>query len=329
MYPDPAAPCDGSIDCELASFRRLNTPSVLRGIKLELYQITLPKSPYVFLVNKHFHAGVGFSMHVRMRGFAIAAAAARPGRDRIFRRESGNRPTEGTADESTRRQNTARYKGRGTMRTLPLDQTVAMIPDGASLMIGGFMSIGTPERIIDEIVRQRKRDLTVIANDTAMPGKGIGKLVEAGLLRRAIVSHIGLNPQTQRMMIAGEVEVELVPQGTLIERIRAAGHGLGGILTQTGIGTPVEKGKQRIKVDGKDYLLEIPLRADFALVQAFIADYLGNLGYALTARNFNPVIAMAAATVIASAEHIVPVGVIAPDHVVTPAPIVDYLVANP
>jgi acetate CoA/acetoacetate CoA-transferase alpha subunit len=214
------------------------------------------------------------------------------------------------------------------MQTLPLEQSVAMIPDGASLMIGGFMSIGTPERVIDEIVRQHKCDLTVIANDTAMPGRGIGKLVEAGLLRRAIVSHIGLNPQTQRLMMAGEVEVELVPQGTLIERIRAAGHGLGGILTQTGIGTPVENGKQRIAVDGRDYLLEVPLRADFALVQAFIADYLGNLSYALTARNFNPMIAMAAATVIASAEHIVPVGVIAPDHVVTPAPVVDYLVAN-
>jgi acetate CoA/acetoacetate CoA-transferase alpha subunit len=214
------------------------------------------------------------------------------------------------------------------MQTLPLDQSVAMIPDGARLMIGGFMSIGTPERIIDEIVRQHKRDLMVIANDTAMPGRGIGKLVEAGLMRKAIVSHIGLNPETQRLMMAGELEVELVPQGTLIERIRAGGHGLGGILTQTGIGTSVENGKQRIEVDGKDYLLEIALRADFALVQAFIADYLGNLSYALTARNFNPVIAMAAETVIASAEHIVPVGVIAPDHVVTPAPVVDYLVAN-
>jgi len=214
------------------------------------------------------------------------------------------------------------------MRTLSIDQSVAMIPDGASLMIGGFMSVGTPERIVDEIVRQGKRELTVIANDTAMPGKGIGKLVEAGLLRKAIVSHIGLNPETQRRMMVGELEVELVPQGTLIERIRAGGHGLGGVLTQTGLGTSVENGKKHISVDGKEYLLEIALRADFALVQAFLADYLGNLSYALTARNFNPVIAMAAERVIASAEHIVPVGVIAPDHVVTPAPVVDYLVAN-
>lgn len=214
------------------------------------------------------------------------------------------------------------------MHTISIDQSVTMIPDGASLMIGGFLGVGTPERIIDEIVRQKKRELTVIANDTATPDKGIGKLVRAKLLRKAIVSHIGLNPETQRQMMAGELEVELVPQGTLIERIRAAGCGLGGILTQTGIGTPVEAGKQRIEVEGKCYLLEIALRADFALVQAFLADYLGNLSYALTARNFNPVIAMAAGTVIASADNIVPVGVISPDHVVTPAPLVDYLIAN-
>ncbi len=195
-------------------------------------------------------------------------------------------------------------------------------------MIGGFMAVGTPERIVDEIVRQNKRDLTVIANDTAMPGKGIGKLVEAKLLRKVIASHIGLNPETQRQMMAGELDVELVPQGTLIERIRCGGHGLGGVLTQTGLGTPVEKGKQIIDLDGKAYLLETALHADFALVQAFLADYLGNLSYALTARNFNPVIAMAAETVIASADNIVPVGVLPPDHVVTPAPIVDYLVAN-
>jgi acetate CoA/acetoacetate CoA-transferase alpha subunit len=214
------------------------------------------------------------------------------------------------------------------MKTLPIDESVALIPDGATLMIGGFMAVGTPDRVIDEIVRQNKRNLTVIANDTASPGKGIGKLVSARLLRKAIVGHIGLNPETQRQMTAGELEVELVPQGTLIERIRAGGYGLGGILTSTGIGTTVETGKQQIKVDGKTYLLEVALRADFALVHAFLVDYLGNLSYALTARNFNPVIAMAANTVIADAEHIVPVGVISPDHIVTPAPVVDYLIAN-
>jgi len=214
------------------------------------------------------------------------------------------------------------------MQTIPVDQSVSMIPDGASLMIGGFMAVGTPERLIDEIVRQNKRNLTVIANDTAVPGQGIGKLIGAKLVRKAIVSHIGLNPETQRQMMAGELEVELVPQGTLIERIRAGGYGLGGVLTPTGLGTPVEDGKQRIEVNGKSYLVEIALKADFALVQAFLADYLGNLSYALTARNFNPIIAMAADTVIASADNVVPVGVISPDHVVTPAPVVDYLVAN-
>jgi len=214
------------------------------------------------------------------------------------------------------------------MKVQSVSEAVARIPDGASLMIGGFMAVGTPERVIDEMVRQNRRDLTVIANDTATPGRGIGKLIGARLVRKAIVSHIGLNPETQRQMMAGETEVELVPQGTLVERIRAGGHGLGGILTPTGIGTVVEEGKRRIDIDGRSYLLETALRADFALVQAFLADYLGNLSYALTARNFNPVMAMAGATVIASADNVVPVGVISPDHVVTPAPLVDYLVTN-
>ena len=214
------------------------------------------------------------------------------------------------------------------MHTLPLDVLVAKIPDGASLMIGGFMGVGTPEHLIDELVRQGKRGLTVIANDTAMVGRGIGKLITAKLVRKVIASHIGLNPETQQKMLSGEIEVELVPQGTLIERIRAAGYGLGGILTPTGVGTVVEQGKRKLEVDGREYLLETPLAADFALVEAFLADYLGNLTYALTARNFNPVIAMAAKTVIVDAEHIVPVGIISPDHVMTPAPLVDYLVAR-
>ena len=214
------------------------------------------------------------------------------------------------------------------MKTIGLGEAGSLIPDGASVMIGGFMGVGTPERVIDELVRRGTGNLTVIANDTAMPGVGIGKLIRAGLVRRAIVSHIGLNPETQQQMIAGKTDVELVPQGTLIERIRAGGFGLGGVLTATGVGTVVEKGKATIVLDGKTYLVERPLRADFALVSAFAADYLGNLQYALTARNFNPVIAMAADAVIVDAEHIVPTGVIAPDHVMTPAPLVDYLVAH-
>ena len=214
------------------------------------------------------------------------------------------------------------------MQRVSLSDAVARIPDGATLMVGGFMGVGSPERVIDELVRQGKRDLTVIANDTAWPGRGIGKLVDAKLVARTIASHIGLNPETQKQMIAGTMQVDLVPQGTLIERIRAGGYGLGGILTPTGVGTIVEEGKQRIEVDGKPYLLETALRADFALLHAFLADYLGNLQYALTARNFNPLIAMAGATTIVTADNIVPTGVISPDHVMTPAPLVDYLVAN-
>ena len=213
------------------------------------------------------------------------------------------------------------------MQTTTLKSAVERIPNGASLMIGGFMGVGTPERLVEELVRQGKNGLTVIANDTALPGVGIGKLVSANALRKVVASHIGLNPETQKKMLAGDIEVELVPQGTLIERIRAGGYGLGGVLTPTGVGTVVEEGKRKIEVDGREYLLETPLRADFALLHAFLSDYLGNLTYALTARNFNPVVAMAADTVIVDAEHIVPVGVIAPDHVMTPAPLVDYLIA--
>jgi acetate CoA/acetoacetate CoA-transferase alpha subunit len=214
------------------------------------------------------------------------------------------------------------------MKTVSSEEAVSIIPNGATLMIGGFMGVGTPERLIDEIVRQGKRNLTVIANDTALPGRGIGKLVDAGLINRTIASHIGLNPETQKQMIAGKMAVDLVPQGTLIERIRAGGFGLGGVLTPTGVGTVVEEGKQKVQVNGATYLIETALHAEFALIDAFLADYLGNLSYALTARNFNPVIAMAADTTIVTAEHIVPVGLIAPDHVVTPAPLVHYLVTN-
>src|ERR1700741_1789763 len=231
-------------------------------------------------------------------------------RDALYRRRiSHHRLT--SLDGSGCRRHTidlVRTNVGGTMKSISLDQAVAMIPDGASLMIGGFMGVGTPERLVDELVRQGKRNLTVIANDTAVPGRGIGKLVDAGLVSRTIASHIGLNPETQKQMIAGKMSVDLVPQGTLIERIRAGGYGLGGVLTPTGVGTKVEEGRRKIEVDGKDYLLETPLRADFALIQSFLCDYLGNLTYALTARNFNPLIAMAAETVIVDAEHVVPVG---------------------
>lgn len=214
------------------------------------------------------------------------------------------------------------------MKPVSVQDAVELVPDGATLMIGGFMAVGTPERLIDELIRQGKRNLTIVANDTAKPGLGIGKLVDAGLVSRTIASHMELNPETQRQMIAGKMAVDLIPQGTLIERIRAGGCGLGGVLTPTGIGTIVEEGKQTVEVNGRKYLVETALRADFALINAFLADYLGNLSYALTSRNFNPVIAMAADTTIVCADHIVPVGLIAPDHVITPAPLVDYLIMN-
>ena len=205
------------------------------------------------------------------------------------------------------------------------EAAAALIPEGASLMIGGFMAVGTPERLIDALVARGVGKLTIIANDTAMPGKGIGKLVSAGLVARVITSHIGLNPETQAKMIAGETEVELVPQGTLVERIRAGGMGLGGVLTPTGLGTEVEIGKQTIEVQGQRFLVETPLKADFALIGAWQADYVGNLSYLLTAHNFNPIMALAGKTVIAEPESIVPVGVIPPDAVKTPGVLVDHL----
>ena len=214
------------------------------------------------------------------------------------------------------------------MRAVSVEEAVAMIPTGASIMVGGFMGVGTPERLLDEVVRQKKGGLSLICNDAGVPGKGVGKLFDATLVSRMIGTHIGLNPKAQLQMLGKQITVDLIPQGTFVERIRAGGCGLGGVLTPTGVGTLVEEGKQKIEVNGKAFLLETALRADFALVHAFLADYLGNLAYALTARNFNPVMAMAADTVIVTAENIVPVGVIAPDHVVTPGPLVDYLVSN-
>ncbi len=214
------------------------------------------------------------------------------------------------------------------MKAVSAEEAVAMIPNGATVMVGGFMGVGTPERLLEELVRQRKSGLVLICNDAAVPGKGIGKLIDAALVSRMIASHIGLNPKAQQQMMANNIAVDLIPQGTLAERIRAGGCGLGGVLTPTGVGTTVSEGKRQIEISGKQFLLETALRAEFALVHAFLADYSGNLAYALTARNFNPIMAMAADTVIVTADNIVPIGVIAPDHVGTPAPLVDDLIAN-
>jgi len=204
-----------------------------------------------------------------------------------------------------------------------------LIPDGASVMIGGFMGVGSPHRIISALVARGAKNLTIIANDTARPGVAIGKLVSAGCLAKAIVSHIGTNPETQRLMLDGKLEVDLVPQGTLAERIRAGGSGLGGVLTATGLGTLAGEGAQVVRVDGRDYLVAPALRADFAIVAARSADYWGNLVYSLTARNFNPLMAMAADTVIAESNETVPLGVLAPDAIHTPGILIDHLIERP
>jgi acetate CoA/acetoacetate CoA-transferase alpha subunit len=205
-------------------------------------------------------------------------------------------------------------------------KAVEMIPDGATLMIGGFMGSGAPHRLINELVRQGKKDLTVISNDTGLPDYGAVKLLANHQIKKLHCTHIGMTPETGRQMIAGEMEVELCPQGSFVERIRSGGYGLGGVLTPTGLGTIVAEGKRVIEIDGKEFLLEKPLHADFALIKAFRCDYLGNVEYLLAARNFNQAMAMAADTVIVEAENIVPTGVIPPDMVVTPFVCVDYII---
>ncbi len=214
-------------------------------------------------------------------------------------------------------------------KAISVEAAIEKIPNGATLMIGGFMGIGSPHRMIDALVAAGKKDLTVIANDTGKPNYGIGKLISSGQVKHVIASHIGLNPETQSKMFSKHISVDLVPQGNLAERIRAAGFGLGGVLVKTGIGTLVEEGKQVIKIDGEDWLLELPIFADFALIHAHQADYLGNLAYQLTATNFNPVMAMAAKVVLCEANEIVPVGMISPNDVTTPGAIVTELISMP
>lgn len=208
-------------------------------------------------------------------------------------------------------------------------EAAELVTDGATVLFGGFMGVGTPMRIVDALVARGARDLTIIGNDTARPGIGVGRLIDAGCVAKAIVSHIGTNPVTQKKMLEGDMAVELVPQGTLAERIRAGGAGLGGVLTPTGVGTVVAEGKQLIEVDGRAFLLERPIRADVAILKAHEADYNFNLTYRLTATNFNPVMALAADSVIAEPDEIVPVGVIPPDHVRTPGILVHHLVERP
>lgn len=201
----------------------------------------------------------------------------------------------------------------------------AYLRDGMTIMFGGFMGIGTPQLLVNEIIKSGVRNLTIIGNDTGFVDTGVGPLIANGQVKKVIASHIGTNPETGRRMIAGEMEVELVPQGTLIERIRCGGAGLGGVLTPTGVGTVVEENKQKIEVNQVTYLLELPLRADLAILQAAKADRLGNLVYSLTARNFNPMMALAADTVITQFDQLVEIGELAPDYVMTPGALVDHL----
>ena len=211
-------------------------------------------------------------------------------------------------------------------KVVTIDEAISHVKDGMTVFIGGFLGVGTPEKIIDALIEKGVKDLTVIGNDTGYPDRGIGRLVVNNQVKKVIATHIGTNPETGRRMHTGEMEVELVPQGTLAERIRCGGFGLGGFLTPTGVGTIVQEGKEVITVDGKQYLLEKPLKADVALINGSIVDELGNVIYAKTTKNFNPMMATAADTVIVFAEKLVKAGEIDPDHVMTSRIFVDYIV---
>lgn len=213
-------------------------------------------------------------------------------------------------------------------KLISIEDAIDKIKDGMTVMIGGFMGVGSPERIIDALVAKGVKDLTIIANDTAFIDKGLGKLIVTKQARKVIVSHIGTNKETGRQMTAGELEVELVPQGTLAEQVRSGGAGLGGVLTPIGIGTVVEEGKQKITVQGKEYLLFEPIRADVALLSGSIVDKKGNVFYGKATRNFNPLMATAADLVICEAQKIVPVGELDPHLVMTPGIFVNYVVGG-
>ena len=209
---------------------------------------------------------------------------------------------------------------------LSAEDAVGVIPDGATIAVGGFGACGTPEKLVDALVKHGAKDLTIVGNDTALPGLGVAKLISAGQVSRLVASFLGSNPESVKMVANGDIEATLIPQGTLAERLRAGGADLGGILTPVGVGTVVEEGKDVIEVDGRKYLLERPLRTDFALTKAHRADRRGNLVYYGTARNFNPVMATAAGHVIAQVDEIVDAGELDPESVITPFVYVDVLV---
>jgi acetate CoA/acetoacetate CoA-transferase alpha subunit len=212
------------------------------------------------------------------------------------------------------------------------DEAVAPIKDGSVIMVGGFMACGTPEILIDALVKKRVKNLTVICDDGGWPDKGVGRLISNGQVKHLIASHVGLNPEVARRSNTGaasdKLELTLVPQGTLAERIRAGGAGLGGVLTPTGVGTLIAEGKQVVNIDGKDFLLEKPLRADFALIRASKIDKFGNSVFYGTTRNFNPMMATAADYVIAGACEIVETGSIDPNAIHVSGVLVDAIVGG-
>lgn len=211
-------------------------------------------------------------------------------------------------------------------KLITLQDATGFFRDGMTIMVGGFMGVGTPPRLVEALLESGVRDLTLIANDTAFVDTGIGPLIVNGRVNKVIASHIGTNPETGRRMIAGEMEVQLVPQGTLIEQIRCGGAGLGGFLTPAGVGTVVEDGKQTMALDGRTWLLERPLRADLALIRAHRADPCGNLTYQLSARNFNPLIALAADVTLVEPDELVKTGELLPDQIMTPGAVIDHIV---
>ncbi len=209
-------------------------------------------------------------------------------------------------------------------KIISVSEAAKLVKNNSSLMIGGFLRCGTPTKLIDELIKNKTGNLTLIANDTSYPEHDRGKLIVNKLVKKAIVTHIGTNPETGRQMNAGELEVQLVPMGTLVERIRSAGAGLGGFLTPTGIGTIVEEGKDTLEIDGRKYLLEKPLKADVAIIYATKADKFGNAFLDGTTRNFNTVMATAAETVILEAEELCeePLN---PAEVTIPGLFIDYI----
>lgn len=209
-------------------------------------------------------------------------------------------------------------------KIISIKEAVSLIKDSATIMVGGFLSCGTPDKLIDELVNSNVKNLTMISNDTSIPNKDKGKLIVNKQVKRLITSHIGTNPETGRQMEAGEIEVELTPMGSLMERIRAKGAGLGGVLTPTGIGTAIADGKKVYEIDNKKYLFERPISADFALIYGTKADKFGNVSYYGTTRNCNTVMATAADTVILQADEIVEN--LDPNEIVIPGLFIDYIV---